>query len=56
MKGRSKPAKARCRGTFSEIGARRKGKARRIVTQSGFDGAARLPIFGESGPWKGTIP
>ncbi len=55
MKGRGKPAKARCRGTFSEIGARRKGKARRLPAQAGFDRAAEVPIFRR---WtiKGTIP
>lgn len=50
MKGRGKPAKAQCRGTFSEIGARRKGGARRIVPHAGFDGAAGDPIFGLCGP------
>ncbi len=45
MKGRGKPAKARCRGTFSEIGARRKGKARRLRARAGFDRTAEVPIF-----------
>ena len=45
MKGRGKPAKARCRGTFSEIGARRKGKARRLPARAGFDRTAEVPIF-----------
>jgi len=45
MKGRGKPAKARCRGTFSEIGARRKGKAYRLPAQAGFDPGLEVPIF-----------
>jgi len=45
MKGCGKPAKARCRGTFSEIGARRKGEARSLPTQAGFDPGREVPIF-----------
>ena len=45
MKGCGKPAKARCRGTFSEIDARRKGKACRLPARAGFDPGPEVPIF-----------
>lgn len=51
-----KPARPGVAGTFSEIGARRKGDARRILPQAGFDAAASHPILRRTGPWKGMNP
>lgn len=56
MRDAANPRRPGIAGTFSEIGARRKGDARRILPQAGFDADAGDPILRKTGPWKGMNP